>query len=113
MKNCLRVLRSFCLVIFLMGFSLPAAGESSLDQNLRLMLERGVAQTLKVKAHGIDPKVIDSGLLERYRQRAFAPFWIEGNELSARAKAARQVLEDSYQDGLNPSDYFTRFIDSR
>jgi murein L,D-transpeptidase YcbB/YkuD len=59
------------------------------------------------------PKVIDRGLLEHYRQRAFAPFWVEGNELSSRAKAARQVLEDSYQDGLNPSDYFTRFIDSR
>ncbi len=113
MKNYLRVLRSFCLVIFLMGFSLPAAGETSLEQSLRLMLEHGVAQTLKLKAHGIDPKVIDRGLLEHYRQRAFAPFWIEGNELSARAKAARQVLEDSYQDGLNPSDYFTRFIDSR
>jgi murein L,D-transpeptidase YcbB/YkuD len=96
-----------------MGFSLPAAGESSLEQSLRLVLEHGVARTLKVKAHGIDPQVIDSRLLERYRQRAFAPFWIKDNGLSARAKAARQVLEDSYQDGLDPSDYFTPFIDGR
>jgi len=113
MKNRVRVLGSFCLMIFLMGFSLSAAGESSLEQNLRLMLERGVARTLKVKAHGIDSQEIDRGLLERYRQRSFAPFWIQDNELSARAKAARQVLEDSYQDGLNPSDYFTPYIDSR
>jgi murein L,D-transpeptidase YcbB/YkuD len=68
---------------------------------------------LKLRAHGYDAKTIDRTLHSFYRERSFAPNWIEHNVPSSRAEQLRQIILAANLDGLTPEDYFIGPLNAR
>ncbi|HHB76483.1 MAG TPA: hypothetical protein ENK84_08055 [Desulfobulbus sp.] len=100
----------FCLILFstIQGSSIAATAPVSLLQAaLTRFLENQPTVTLDLVTTGMDPTLIDQVLFKLYREHGMQPLWLVQNTNipTERAQDLREVLQNSFEDGLNPDDY--------
>ena len=103
----------FLFLLFVYSEAPLARAEEELHNEIQRITERGGASLLKLRAHGYDAKTIDRTLHSFYRERSFAPNWIEHNVPSSRAEKLRQIILAANLDGLTPEDYFIGPLNAR
>ena len=99
-----------CLMLFLTieSSSLAAiAPVSPIQAALTQFLEDQPTATLNLITTGMDPALIDQALIKLYREHGMQPLWLteDTNMPTAGANDLIEVLQNSFQDGLNPDDY--------
>ncbi len=96
------------LLSILSGYPADAAEPAhSLKIALTRFLENQPTAALNFISAGSDPAVTDDALIKLYRQHGMQPLWLteDTNMPTERAKELIEVLQDSFEDGLNPDDY--------
>ncbi len=99
-----------CLMLFstIEGSSLAAAAPvSPIQAALTRFLKNQPTATLNLITTGTDPALIDQALFKLYSEHGMNPLWLaeDTNMPTAGAKDLIKVLQNSFEDGLNPDDY--------
>jgi len=100
-------LRSFLLLLVLLPLALPAAFAGELTQDVAAQLRYLLGPAFDTPSRILDgqPVPLTRPLMRFYRERDFAPAWIDDHGISPLAGAVLDVLERVDEDGLRPGDY--------
>lgn len=103
----------FALAFFVRPYEVSGEDEASLEAQLRHALDRGVSALPLPRRGVLETATLSEVLRLWYRDHAFAPFWLEGDQPSERALEALRLIEASSADGLEPEDYALSAIRQR